>query len=816
MKNKYAVLNKIISMMLVFIMLFMIFGKTAILATDLTRDDLDDEYIMKHFIRELLIDIINNKDGVIPYEYTVESDLTRAFLSSETRKTYEHDIVQEDSLVYEVWKYMYNLEMSKRNNSEKVTQEDINVLGIGGTAQPEQPVDTNEEEGTEEPTTPNVPSISGGLSEIETINRILDYVEGLVREKVGANEEETISLRREFLNNWDIYEWENGEQYEYIRNVLNNEMGTDVNRNDVLVEVARRLNWLRNDLRSNVNATVNNAETPTIIRFFNLALSPFIWIFRTVVFILPSLIIQNICAGIAQIGGSNGIVFLTLEDILFNRVSATDVNIFSLNTINGQPADPSNAIIKIRTNIANWYYTIRNLTIVIQLCVLIYIAIRMAMSSIAQDQAKYKEMFINWLVGVILIFILHYVMLFIIHFNNSLVVMFENSVGTVGNDGTLYNDMLKLGLDFELENFATGFAGAICYFMLTLVVFGFLMMYIKRMIVTAFLTVIAPLVTVTYAIDKVADGKSQVLNSWLKEYTFNIIIQPFHCIVYIVFVRGAMEILANAKGSLASFIVPILSISFIFMAEGIVRKIFGVGGSHSGSGAASIAAFTAGLGTATKVFGKASGSIKDIRSKTGDLKQAVPGAKGGTVKDSNVVKSLEGKSKNEVKKDLKKSFGKRMADNAKKVATSTAVTGAAGAMLSAATTLVTSQGNEGAAAMGAVAGVKGGKQASSVMAVRAQNKQVKRNQDKFKEQYMDFRYKNQSVTDAQIQKYLDVGSLNDVPPDHQEFVASLQGMKKTYDIITPKESGQSKTERNEEMNDSVMSLIEQIRNETGV
>ena len=56
-------------------------------------------------------------------------------------------------------------------------------------------------------------------------------------------------------------------------------------------------------------------------------------------------------------------------------------------------------------------------------------------------------------------------------------------------------------------------------------------MYIKRMLTVGFLIVIAPLITITYSIDKMGDGKSQALNAWLKEFIYNVLIQTFHCII---------------------------------------------------------------------------------------------------------------------------------------------------------------------------------------------------------------------------------------------------------------------------------------------
>ena len=52
----------------------------------------------------------------------------------------------------------------------------------------------------------------------------------------------------------------------------------------------------------------------------------------------------------------------------------------------------------------------------------------------------------------------------------------------------------------------------------------------------AFLTLIAPIVSLTYPIDKMNDGKAQAFNMWLKEYIFNALLQPFHLIIYFIFI----------------------------------------------------------------------------------------------------------------------------------------------------------------------------------------------------------------------------------------------------------------------------------------
>ena len=61
----------------------------------------------------------------------------------------------------------------------------------------------------------------------------------------------------------------------------------------------------------------------------------------------------------------------------------------------------------LRKTVASWYYALRNFAIVALLCVLVYVGIRMIMSTVAQDKNKYKTMFKDWLVALCLLFVMH-------------------------------------------------------------------------------------------------------------------------------------------------------------------------------------------------------------------------------------------------------------------------------------------------------------------------------------------------------------------------------------------------------------------------
>ncbi len=106
------------------------------------------------------------------------------------------------------------------------------------------------------------------------------------------------------------------------------------------------------------------------------------------------------------------VIQYTPEEIFSNRVPALDINFISpsVKTGNTQTDQERNVALKLRPVISSWYIAIRTLAVVGLLSVLIYLGIRMLLTSVAADKAKYKKMLMDWLIAMCLIFTLHYIM----------------------------------------------------------------------------------------------------------------------------------------------------------------------------------------------------------------------------------------------------------------------------------------------------------------------------------------------------------------------------------------------------------------------
>ena len=219
--------------------------------------------------------------------------------------------------------------------------------------------------------------------------------------------------------------------------------------------------------------------------------------------------------------------------------------------------------------VATWYNALRRIALVGLLSVLVYIGIRIVLTSTsAKDKAKYKNMLKDWLVALCLLFALHYVMnLTIIVVGKINEIIGASVIGAEGEDilmSTVRN-YIALG-----ENWGSVLAYVVIYCVLAVYTVIFTIQYLKRVIYIAFLTMIAPLITLTYPLDKIKDKKAQAFDMWLKDYIFFSLIQVLHLLIYYIFLGSALD-LANQ----GNWIFAIVAIGFMTKAEKIMKKMFG-------------------------------------------------------------------------------------------------------------------------------------------------------------------------------------------------------------------------------------------------
>lgn len=264
----------------------------------------------------------------------------------------------------------------------------------------------------------------------------------------------------------------------------------------------------------------------------------------------------------------------TIQDMLLNQFYLFDIDFFDLKTPYKE-GDPNEKLINtIKQNVAMWYNTLRNLSLVGMALIIIYVAIRIALEITKTDKgpaamAKYKKMLMSWVIGFLILLILPYLVKALIYIGDLFTNIITNIIGR--------NDM-EARILVDVENDFMGARGVaqigyiVIYYAMVFYEAKFFLMYLKRSFETFFLMIFAPLVCMLYPIDKIGDGRSQSFSIWLDKLMSNIFLRSIHLFIYAIFIATASE-LAKTQ--------PIIAIIF-FMAlsngEKIIKLILGFGG----------------------------------------------------------------------------------------------------------------------------------------------------------------------------------------------------------------------------------------------
>lgn len=241
---------------------------------------------------------------------------------------------------------------------------------------------------------------------------------------------------------------------------------------------------------------------------------------------------------------------------------------FDINFINPEHNTKDSSAVILRENVSGWYQTLQKLAIVGLLPVLVYIAIRIIISSTGKDKAKYKKMLTDWLVALCIIFILHYIMLFTFSITSSLNKVFKSyTVNVETGEDTQMTDLRNIIGDED--KWLDVWPEVLMYAILVIFSVTFSIQYLKRVIYMAFLTMIAPLIALTYPLDKIKDGQAQAFSMWIREYIFNALIQPVHLLLYAILVGGGVALTETYP------LYGVIAVGFLVPAEKFFRKMFG-------------------------------------------------------------------------------------------------------------------------------------------------------------------------------------------------------------------------------------------------
>lgn len=289
----------------------------------------------------------------------------------------------------------------------------------------------------------------------------------------------------------------------------------------------------------------------------------------------------------------------SIESIIFNQYPNTSLSIFSnSNVVNNPLLDDG-----LKDSLTDVYSFFRSIAIVAYMIIVAYMGVRILLSSTARQGARHKELLTYLVQGIMILFLFPYVIRYTIDVNNAFVSYIYRNKNEEMALGSNYNvsisggnedlggldeaskaveNQLLEGQDYMSKMFQIAWSRgwlvhAICCAVMVKQLLGFIIIYFKRLLTILFLIAIFPLVSISYAIDKIGDGKSQAFNNWYKEFALNVFLQSFHAVVYVVGMALITQIGSTVRIE-RCWLIIILILEFIAKGDEFLRNIFNVKG----------------------------------------------------------------------------------------------------------------------------------------------------------------------------------------------------------------------------------------------
>lgn len=303
------------------------------------------------------------------------------------------------------------------------------------------------------------------------------------------------------------------------------------------------------------------------------------------------------------------------DTIVFNTNKLLDANFINPN---------SGAIIKpIQSILANLYDSFTIIAVAVFTIAAMIIGIRLALSTIASEKAKYKKAIGNWITGIIAIVALKWLIAGMFFLNEEIVKIAYNIVNNTENmkfqiyinavtaatlgvavvggvatglpligvgttlaglgsgmllgsaslatfvDGIVdvsipLGDPIPGYLGLAVKTFFDGAQGSVLSSVLLIVILGqtisIVCSYIKRIFMCALLGIIGPLVVAIDSFNKSMGKQSTIFSNWLKQMALAIFTQTFHAIFMVIIIQLIAGISKIGEDQLGHFIKPIIII----------------------------------------------------------------------------------------------------------------------------------------------------------------------------------------------------------------------------------------------------------------
>ena len=268
----------------------------------------------------------------------------------------------------------------------------------------------------------------------------------------------------------------------------------------------------------------------------------------------------------------NNLFHYTIEDIVYNRVPILDADFIS-DEAAGKPIEEGSILYIIRSVVAIWYVSLRNLSIVVLAVLLVYTGLRLATSVSIETRVVAKKRITGWLKSIVIVLCIHYFIILVFQLNS---IIIETVSKLTTDEYTIYEIIKTRAYDFRLS---IGFSGMIMYLALIILWIRFIWIYLKRYFNIMVLIIIAPVTSIKYALDSGNAKHSVVLSRWIKKFVTNVLLQALHALAYTVLMNIAIEL---AVESIWGFILALVFMHGILSFSNLFLKIFKFGDTEQG------------------------------------------------------------------------------------------------------------------------------------------------------------------------------------------------------------------------------------------
>ena len=364
--------------------------------------------------------------------------------------------------------------------------------------------------------------------------------------------------------------------------------------------------------------------------------------------IILFLIVQLVSYIFGSISGGNVSVnnFPFADRLIYNELPIFDPNFFNPST--------GSVAVMIKTVIAKFYYSMFIIAGAIFVISAMIMGIKLALTTIASEKAEYKEALTGWLMGLVLLFSVHFLMAGIFAINEKIVEI-ASVVGNAQNVtfswnnldawpvvGKFFSSVVKIfnpsgalgtssapgyqGLLLKYfwqalgGDIVSSIIGAILIFQaITLII-----MYIKRLFYCFLLSLVAPAIIAADIIKKSSTAqKKSLFANWLQHFSIIVFTQSFQAIL-LTFILMLLSNIQSAVGNSQEGLVAIMSIictSALITSEKTIKQLFGISDSFLVDAKSTAMKTMMGIGAVGSLAHTAAEPFKDRKNAKRNLAQ---------------------------------------------------------------------------------------------------------------------------------------------------------------------------------------------------